>query len=230
VLRLAGFFLVVLVVLLVLQQVPFVGAVFRVPILGFWGTAILVSAVASKTADLAVARRQVRGWRRQLGAVETAHNQGKLGALLVARRRWREALPCLERAVAGEPEVVEWRYRLGCAQLRTGRTKEALATLSRAAEAEEEHAYGAVLMRLAEAALKAGDPQGSIVALDRRDRNHGPNAESAWRRGVALRALGKRGDARASFRRSVELARTSAGYQEKQDRWWALRAWPMQFV
>lgn len=229
-LRLAGFFLVVLVVLQILRAVPVIGRIFDVPFLGFWGAAILVSVVASKLADAALARRQVSRWKRHLGAAETSHNQGKLGALLVSRGRWRQAIAPLERAVEGEPQVVEWRYRLGQALLRSGRPKDAVVELSKATELAEEHAYGGALMRLAEAALRAGDPQASIAALDRRDRNHGDSPESAYRRGLALRALGRRDEARASFRRAVEIARASTRYQEKQARWWALRAWLLRFA
>ena len=81
-LRLAGFFVATLVVLHFLRQVPVIGQVFDIPILGFWGAAILVSAAASKLADAALRRRRLSHRLRDLGHVETPHNQGKLGTLL----------------------------------------------------------------------------------------------------------------------------------------------------
>jgi tetratricopeptide (TPR) repeat protein len=221
-LRLVGFFVVTLVVLHLLRQVPLLGPLFDIPILGFWGAAILVSAAASKLADAALRRRRMHRRLRDLVHVETPHNQGKLGSLLAGEGRYRQAVPHLEHAVAGEPGVAEWRYRLGCALLRTRRSKEAAAALEQAAAIDEEHAYGAVLARLAEARLAAGDPEGALEAIRRRERNHGPDAESAYRRGLAEKAVGRRTEARASFAETRRLAGSAARFQRAQARKWAL--------
>jgi Flp pilus assembly protein TadD len=220
-LRLAGFFVATLVVLHLLRQVPVIGHVFDIPILGFWGAAILVSAAASKLADAALSRRRLSHRLRDLGHVETPHNQGKLGTLLAGEGRNKLAIPHLERAVAGEPKVAEWRYRLGCALLRTGKPREAALALEEAAAIDEEHAYGAVLARLAEAKLAAGDPEGALEAVRRRERNHGPDAESAYRRGLAEKAAGRRTEARASFAETRRLAGSAARFQRAQARKWA---------
>jgi Flp pilus assembly protein TadD len=220
-LRLAGFFVATLVVLHFLRLVPVIGHVFDIPILGFWGAAILVSAAASKLADAALSRRRMHRRLRDLGHVETPHNQGKLGTLLAGDGRNREAIPHLERAVLGEPNVAEWRYRLGCALLRTRRPAEAAAALEQAAAIDEEHAYGAVLARLAEARLAAGNPEGALEAIRRRERNHGPDAESAYRRGLAEKAIGRKAEARASFAETRKLAGSAARFQRAQARKWA---------
>ena len=114
-LRLVGFFLLVLVALQLLRHLPIVGPIFEIPLLGFWGAAILISLVASRWASFAIDRRRLSRRIRDLGHVETPHNQGKLGSLYVGQRQFRAAVAPLERAVAGEPDVAEWRYRLGCA-------------------------------------------------------------------------------------------------------------------
>ena len=220
-LRLVGFFVATLVVLHLLRQVPVIGQVFDIPILGFWGAAILVSAAASKLADAALRRRRMHRRLRDLVHVETPHNQGKLGSLLAGEGRYREAIPHLERAVSGEPTVAEWRYRLGCALLRTRRPSEAAASLAEAAAIDEEHAYGAVLARLAEARLAAGDPEGALEAIRRREANHGADAETAYRRGLAEKAVGRKADARASFAETRRLAGSAARFQRAQARKWA---------
>lgn len=223
-LRLVGFFLLVLVALQFLRHLPLVGPIFDIPILGFWGAAILISVVASRWATFALDRRRVSKRVRALGHVETPHNQGKLGTLLAGERRFRAAIPHLERAVQGEPEVAEWRYRLGCALLDTRRPREAVAALEAAAAIDEEHAYGAVLMRLSQAKLAVRDAEGALAALERRDRNHGPDAESAYRRGLAQKALGKRAEARTSFDEASKLARTSATFRRGAARKWGTLA------
>ena len=220
-LRLVAFFVVTLVVLHLLRQVPVLGRVFDIPILGFWGAAILVAAAASKLADLAIRRRRMRRRLSDLVHVETPHNQGKLGSLLAGEGRYKEAIPHLERAVAGEPKVAEWRYRLGCALLRTRRPGEAALALEEAVAIDEEHAYGAVLARLAEARLASGDPAGSLEAIRRRETNHGPDAESAYRRGLAEKAAGRKSEARASFAEARRLAGSAARFQRAQARKWA---------
>lgn len=223
-LRLAGFFVVTLIVLQLLRHVPVVGRVFDVPLLGFWGAAILVSAVASRFATVAIDRRRMRTRARELGHVDTPHNQGKLGSLLAGEGRHRAAVPHLERAVRGEPGVAEWHYRLGCALLATRRPKEAAGELLEAARLDEEHAYGAVLARLAQARLEGGDAAGSLEAIARRERNHGPDAESAYRRGLAQKNLGRKDEAKRSFAEARDLAASAAPFQRAQARKWALLA------
>jgi len=224
VLRLLGYFALVFVVLHLLRFVPWIGGLFAVPFLGFLAAAAIVSLVASHLASLAVTRRRVARLKHDLGATDTPHNRGKLGSLLVAEGRHRLAVPHLEAALAGEPASVEWRYRLGCALLAGGRTREAVEALSAAAALDEKHAYGALLLRLAQARLRAGDARGALEALDRRERNHGESPESLFRRGLALRALGRGEEARAAFAGVGQLARGAARFQRGEARWWALRA------
>ncbi|HEV8114441.1 MAG TPA: tetratricopeptide repeat protein [Planctomycetota bacterium] len=223
-LRLIGFFVVTLVVMHILRQVPVIGRLFDIPIVGFWGTAILVSAAASHFASSALARRQAQRRIRDLGHVDTPHNQGKLGSLLAGSGRFRAAVPHLERAVAGEPTVAEWQYRLGCALLETARPREAAAALARAAEIDEEHAYGAVLARLCEARLASGDAEGALDAIVRRERNHGADPESAYRRGVSEKALGRKQEARKSFAEARHLASSAARFHRARARKFALLA------
>jgi len=223
-LRLFGFFVATLVVLHLLRQIPVVGRVFDIPILGFWGAAILLSAAVSRLASVAISRRRAQRRIRDLGQVDTPHNQGKLGSLLAGERRFREAIPHLERAARGEPDVAEWHYRLGCALLARGRRRESAEELARAAAIDEEHAYGAVLARLSEARLASGDAEGALAAIRRREANHGPDPESAYRRGLSEKALGRKEDARKSFAQARRLAGSAALFRRSEARRWALRA------
>lgn len=224
-LRLIGFFALVYVLTLVLGHLPVVGAFFRsTGIFGLWFTAVLLSLVASRLGALAYRRRRDRATVRQLAAVESPHNQGKLGALLLAQGRARRALPHLERAVQGEPGVAEWHYRLGTAQLLLRRPAEAAAALERAVALDEEHAYGAALMRLAEARSASGAHDGALADLARLEKNHGPSPESAYRRGLALKQLGRREEARSALREVSELARHAARYQRRTAGLWVVRA------
>ncbi|MCP3917259.1 MAG: tetratricopeptide repeat protein [bacterium] len=225
-LRLAGFFFVVFLALQVLRTVlgpvPLIGAVFRMPLIGFWVTAILVSVAASKLAADALDRRKRATLIRELGAVDTPHNKGKLGSLFVSQGRARKALPYLETAVGGEPEIAEWHYRLGQARLATGDRDGARESLESALAIDEEHAYGSALMRYVEALAGEGEKQ--LEQLDRFERNHGENPESAYRRGAVLKSLGRGAEARAAFARVPEIAANMAKYQKKSSAGWVLKA------
>src|SRR6185503_14959068 len=96
--------------------------------------------------------------------------------------------------------------------------------LERCVALDEEHAYGAAQMRRAECLLRLARAQDSLDVLALFERNHGPSPESAFRRGLALRALGRKKEARAAFVEVGDLARRATRYQRKTAGWWALRA------
>lgn len=216
--RLLGYFALVFAAMFLLRHVPVVGELFRVPFLGFVLAAAVVSAGVSWYTVRAVDGRRAKVMERQLGAVDTPHNQGKLGSLILAQGRARRAIPHLERAAAGEANHTEWHYRLGCAYLSAGRAREARAALERAVAQDEEHAYGAVTLRLSQARLAAQDADGALEALARFERNHGPSPESAYRRGLALRAAGKRAESQAAFAEVAKLAAHAARFQKGAQR------------
>jgi tetratricopeptide (TPR) repeat protein len=227
-LRLVGFFLLVFVTLglarSLLGGVPIIGALLGMPFVGFWIVAVALSAGASRLAAGALDRRQAQRLVSQLGTVETPHNQGKLGSLLLSQGRARRAIEPLERATAGEPEVAEWHYRLGCALLEVGRKPQALAALDAALVLDEEHAYGETMLRSIELVQSMGEHAQALARLKRYRRNHGPSPESAFRRGQSLAAAGDGKAAREAFDEVQELAGQLAQYQRRGAAAWQLRA------
>jgi len=225
VLRVIGFFVLAVVVASLLGHVPVIGGLFaRTGILGILLTSALLSAVLTAVGTRLVAGRKLRSEVRRLEAVGSAHNRGKIGAAYLARGRARAALPHLEEAVRGEPEVAEWQYRLGSARLAVGDLDGARAALERCLAIDEEHAYGAAQMRLAETQARAGRFEEALAALGTFERNHGPSPEAAYRRGAALRTLGRKDEARAAFREVGELARRATRYQRREAGLWSMRA------
>jgi len=224
-LRLLGFFALTLVVYMLLTSLPFVGRIAgAVPILGFLLAAAIVSRGISKWGGMALARGKEKALMRELGAVETPHNQGKLGLLLLKQGRYRRAIPLLEAVVRAEPDSAEWNYRLGCAYAGAKQWDSAAEGLMRSTGIDEEHAYGGAMMRLAEALLMLGDGEGSLRALERIDINHGPGPECAYRKGLAYKLLGRKEDAAQAFASVRQLAADAVGYQKKDAALWSLRA------
>lgn len=222
--RFLGYFLAVMAALVLLREVPVVGAIFRVPVLGFFAAAAVVSALVARAGTWFAGRRRLAQQVRELGQVETPAMRGKLGRLLLQSGQARAALEPLAEAVEGDPGSAEWRYRLGQARLETGDLAGGLASLEEALALDERHAYGEVLLRTAEARRAAGDAEGSLGAAERFEALQGPSPRSAFRRGEALRALGRREEARAAFEAVGRLAREVPGYQRREASGWAARA------
>lgn len=224
-LRLVGFFAATWVLFQVFVRVPVIGSLFgAIPILGFFATAAILRWGIVRWGEAAIHWRRQQALMRELGAVETPYNQGKLGMLLLQQGRFAKAEPYLRAAVEAEPDSADWQYRLGSALLGTKQHDAAVDALSRAVAIDEEHAYGGAMMRLAEAQLAAGRPQESLDTLDRLDRNHGEGPESAYRRGLALKALGRRDEAKRVLSGVGRIASEAVGYQKKDASLWTLRA------
>jgi predicted negative regulator of RcsB-dependent stress response len=113
---------------------------------------------------------------------------------------------------------------LGCAQLGARRPAEAVAALERTVALNEEHAYGGALLRLAEAQQAERSYDAALATLERHDRAYGPTPESAYRRGLAQQALGRREAAQASFDEVARSAADAARYQRGEARGWVARA------
>lgn len=219
-----GYFLLVFAALFVLRELPILGGVFRIPLVGFFLSAMVVSAVVAAAGTRLTARAKLQRELRDLGTVDTPRMRGKLGRLLLASGRAAQAVEPLGEAAEAEPDNVEWHFRLGSALLGSGDAREALASLERAAELSESHAYGGVLMKLAEAAHRIGDGPRALEALGRFERLQGVTPESAFRRGLALRALGQKPEALAAFAQVSVQAGKAPKYQRAEARAWAARA------
>ena len=96
-------------------------------------------------------------------------------------------------------------------------------------EIDEEHAYGQAQNSLAQALLALGQGEEALAVLDTVERNHGPQPETAYRRGKTLRALGRGPEAKASFSEVGRLAAQAPKFQRGDARAWVFRAWVAGF-
>jgi len=215
-LRLVGFFALVLVAYRFLVVMPVVGPVLgRLGIFGYWAVAILVSVLLARLGEKLVQRALLKKRMRDLGVVETPNNEGKLGTMLLQSGRVRAAVPHLEAAFAGQPEVSDWAFGLGRAMLTLGKPEKAGSYFARVVADSPIHGYGGAYLGLADAALALGRAEGALEALDQHDQHHGANPKSLYLRGKALRALGRKDEARVAFGKVLELGSDLPKFQRK---------------
>lgn len=204
--------------------IPGLRGLTRVPFLGFLLSSMLAAYLLNRWQRWSLDRRRTAAQVRDLAQVDTPGNQGKLGTLLLSKGKASEALDPLRKAVEGEPARLEWRYRLGCCELELDRPTQAMEWLEDVVARDEEHGFGAALMRLAEALGAAGLHAKALERLERFERNHGANPESAYRRGQALLELGDRESARQALAECAGLYEALPAAHQKPMRVFALKA------
>jgi tetratricopeptide (TPR) repeat protein len=222
--RFLAYFFLVFVTLSIFRQMPVLGGIFRVPLLGFFLAAIVVSTVFARVGEYLTKRARLQKDIRELGQVDTPRRRGKLGRLLLNNGQAAKAIEPLREALAADPENVDWHYRLGSALLKTGEPLDALHSLERALELNEGFAYGGVLLELSNAALAVGDGERALQCLERHTELQGDTPEGAYRTGLALKALGRKEEANAAFRATTSLIKETPKYQKADAYSWALRA------
>ena len=221
--RLIGYFVLVMLVATVLQRLPGVGGWFR-GLFGFYLTLLLVAAVGGWAAEHWRRRQRLERELARLRQVDTPHNQGKLGALLLAHGRVQEALAPLETALRAEPERAEWPYRLAEARERLGQPEQALQHLARVAALDPEYGYGAVPLGEARVRLALGQAEAALEALRRFELGAGPTPHSQCLAARALRALGRLAEARQRLEEVPKLYASLPAFRRKQERAWLWRA------
>ncbi len=221
-LRFILFFAAVLVLTRILAGLPIVGALFGIPFMGFWFTAILLSVAMAKLGSDAMDHRARRNLERSLGAVDTPHHKGKLGALLLSQGRAKKAIPLFEAAVEGDPTSLEWRYRLGMARLQgEADPKAALAAFDSVLGEDDEFGFGAAMLLSAQAAKAAGYPDNALERVRRYELGQGPTPESALLRAELHKSKGDRGASNAALDEIPGLVRLAPKRQASRS--WAIR-------
>ena len=193
----------------VLRVIPVIGDLIGgLGIFGFWVVAIFVGWYLEALGARLLAKRRFDAQVRSLGDVETAHNQGKLGALLLARGKFKAALGPLLRAKEGQPDSLEWDYGLARTYLGLGQYIQAAEHFQAVAAVDAAYGYGRVLLGLAEARLECDETDIALQALDRHDQDRGATPESALLRGLVFKKLGLKDQARAAFESVSGLAKS----------------------
>lgn len=222
-LRFLIFFVAVFFLTGLLAQVPLVGGLFRIPFLGFWFTAILLSAVLAKAGTEAVDAGRRRALERSLGSVDTPHHKGKLAGLHLSQGRARRALPLFREALEMDPESLEWRYGFARAAAAVGGDERVrgLEVLEGLLAEDEEHGYGAAMLLAARLDHSLARHDAASERIARFERNHGPAPESALLRARVERARGNAAAEAAALDEAAALASSHPG--TRGSRGWTFR-------
>ena len=223
--RLLGFALATFGIFYVGRLLPGIGALWQsLPILSLLVSAALAAVLIERFGERARMRRKARVQIRDLSQVDTPANRAKLGTALLAAGKARTALDPLAEARSADPTNGDLAWRHGQALLATGDVRGAIEALEAAVACDEELGYGRAQLDLAEAHERAGQHTAALEAVERFERNHGPSAESAYRRGALQKSLGDRDAARAALAEVTSLARSAPKYQRGEAMRWAAKA------
>ena len=190
----------------------------RLPILTLLASGMIAAWGSNRWLERSAAAR-IRGARlRELELQDSPEARGKLGVALLDEKRAgtahvQRAAELLQVAHEEAPERADWAFRLGQARARLGEHEAAIEALAAAIQIDEEHAYGSAVLELAGVQEKLGDSAAALLCLERFERNHGPSPESAFRRALALRELGRRDEASAAFAEVATLAQNAPAFQ-----------------
>lgn len=207
-----------------LANVPGLGFLARLPLLGFLGCVLVVSLAWTRIAGRVTRARVLRRTFESFGRVDTPAMQGKLGAALLAAGRARDALAPLATARAGEPKEPEWAWRNANALAAVRRDEEALREVEWLLERDAEHAYGRARLLSARLLARLGRRAEAIVACRRFEADHGEEPEALYELGAVFAAGGEHGAARDAFRRAAHAAERAASFKRRVSPWLGAKA------
>lgn len=223
--RLLTFVLLTAALFVVGRYLPVVGGLWRgLPVLALLASAGLSGMILERTGEASRVRRRARNQLADLARVDTPSQRAKLGVALLTAGRPRKALQPLAEARASAPDNAELAWRHGQALSQAGQIEEARQALEQAVQADEELGYGQAQLDLARVCALQSDWRSGLEALERFERNHGANFESAYSRGRLHARAGERALAREAYGEVLELTKEAPRYQRGRASWFALRA------
>lgn len=147
----------------------------------------------------------------------------ELARLLMMRHKYAKALPYLEEAHAVIEESADVMCGLGICHLKLGNREAGERWIMHALELNPRVQYGEPYLRLAEAWAGA-DAEKAIGFLNEFRNVQSSSCEAYFRLGQLYDRLGRKAEARASYRETGKLYRSLPRYKKRAERRWALFA------
>jgi tetratricopeptide (TPR) repeat protein len=167
----------------------------------------------------------IRTYRKDLSInPHDAAARRDLGRLLVESRRYREAVPHLEKALERIPDSEEATCDLGLAYLWTGKTSEGEELIRRALSQNQKFRYGDPYLRWGEFLLHAGRAAEAAERLESFRSIFSSSVEGHYLLGKAYLQSGNEVKGISALRSALEMFRRSPGYKRREERLWAWKA------
>ena len=141
--------------------------------------------------------------------------------LYMEKKRWAEARRLLEDIMPVMEHSAEVRCDLGICRVKTGDVAQGEKDLAEALAMNPRVRYGEPYLRLAEA-LAPTDVERAVAALHRFKEANSSSCELYYRLGRLYESLGRKADAKQSYREAVDVYRALPKYKRKSERRWAL--------
>lgn len=150
--------------------------------------------------------------------------QYQLGLIYQQRRNYTEAIARFSRAVEIDPGETDAHHQLGCIALEQKRYEDARRHFAAAVALDNKHASSEVWRGLGAADLQLGRTEQALAELETYTARREFDPEGLYWTGIALKKLGRSGEARDAFQRAVEAARTAPPHRRRYTAAWGRQA------
>jgi tetratricopeptide (TPR) repeat protein len=153
-----------------------------------------------------------------------ADAQYQLGLIHQQRRQYTEAARRFQNAVAIDPEEIDAHFQLGRIAREQGRLKDALEHFQAVVDRDPKHSQGAILRELGAVYLAARQYEDARTFLTEYIELRPYDPEGLLYLGQALEGAGRIAEARETYQRAGEAARTAPRYLRRATARWSRQA------
>ncbi len=178
--------------------------------------------------NLGAGLRSRQNFRRMLEAATVNPHDGQaqyqLGLIYQQRHQYAEAVQRFKNAVAIDPEETDAHFQLGRIARGQGRLKDALEHFQAVLNQDEKHSQSEILRELGAVYISARQYEDARKELADYIERRPYDPEGLFSYGQALEGLGRFPEARATYDRATEAARTAPSYQRRFTAKWSRSA------
>ena len=168
--------------------------------------------------------RSRQNFRRNLEASainpHDADAQYQLGLIYQERRNYTEAIARFSKAVAIDPDDPSSHYQLGVIAREQGRLEDALAHLAAAYKLDPKHSSSEVLRDLGATNFQLGNTELALAQLEPYVERREYDPQGLYWLGRVYKSLNRPSDARSTFERAIEAAKTAPRHLRRQTAKW----------
>jgi len=155
---------------------------------------------------------------------ENAKARSDLGAILVRKGRFAEALDHLEKAIPRCDDVPDTNFYLGWTCLALGDLERGRRHIMRALELNPRFGYGEPHLRLGDYFFARGEYKEAIPHYEGFRSIHSSGVEGLYRLGECYLAIGERQEGIEALREAIAAYRASPWYKRQEERAWSRKA------